>query len=430
MNNYFILDSLNIIFLAVLILVTIGVVIYQGLNMKAFGGWKYNLAFALFFLSMVGAILSNHLGLTWVFVEATTLTSAYLISQSKTEYSLEATWKYVFLCSIGISLAFVGIILLLIGSNTVNSLFYNNLYANATVIEPFWLKLSYVFILVGFGTKAGLAPVHFWLPDAHAEAPSPISAMLSATLLNTAFLVILRYTRLMDYAGLFEYARVLLLIMGVLSIFITAVYVFKIANYKRMLAYSSIENMGIIAIGIAAGGVGVFAALLHLIAHSLIKSSFFMTAGNILHIFKTKEVVEVQGLIETDAKSGWLWVICGFFILGVPPSPIFFSKFLILKQLFIEKHFIIAGIFLFLIIVVAYGIIRAVVKMSFSPRHCETLVVASDKEPPPKQSPTSFVCLPVRNYLPQIGLLTIVLILGFYIPIWLYQLIEEAMKCI
>lgn len=430
MNNYFILDSLNIIFLAVLVLVTVGVVIYQGLNMKFFGGWKYNLAFALFFLSMVGAILSNHLGLTWVFVEATTLTSAYLILQNKTEYSLEATWKYVFLCSIGISLAFVGIILLLIGSNTVNSLFYNNLYANATLIEPFWLKLSYVFILVGFGTKAGLAPVHFWLPDAHAEAPSPISAMLSATLLNTAFLVILRYTRLMDYAGLFEYARVLLLIMGMLSIFITAVYVFKIANYKRMLAYSSIENMGIMAIGIAAGGVGVFAALLHLIVHSLIKSSFFMTAGNILHIFKTKEVVEVQGLIETDAKSGWLWVVCGFFILGIPPSPIFFSKFLILKQLFIEKHFIIAGIFLFLIIVVAYGIIRAVVKMSFSPRHCETLVVASDKGLPPKQSPTSLVCLPIRNYLPQIGLLTIVLILGFYIPIWLYQLIEEAMKCI
>lgn len=413
MNNYFILDSLNIIFLVVLVLVTIGVVIYQGLNMKSFWGWKYNLGFLLFFLSMVGAILSNHLGLTWVFVEATTLTSAYLILQNKTEYSLEATWKYVFLCSIGISLAFVGIILLLIGSNTVNSLFYNNLYANATVIEPFWLKLSYVFILVGFGTKAGLAPVHFWLPDAHAEAPSPISAMLSATLLNTAFLVILRYTRLMDYAGLFEYARVLLFIMGMLSIFITAVYVFKIANYKRMLAYSSIENMGIMAIGIAAGGVGVFAALLHLIAHSLIKSSFFMTAGNILNIFKTKEVVEVQGLIETDAKSGWLWVMCGFFILGIPPSPIFFSKFLIIKQLFIEKHFIIAGIFLFLIIIVAYGIIRAVVKMSFSPK------ILKEK-----------IHLPIRNYLPQIGLLTIVLILGFYIPIWLYQLIEEAMKCI
>ena len=411
MNNYFIFDSLNIIFLAVLIIVTTGVVIYQGWK-----GWKYNLIFSLFFISMVGAILSNHLGLTWVFVEATTLTSAYLLLQNKSEHPLEATWKYVFLCSIGISLAFVGIILLLIGSNTVHSLFYNNLYANATVIEPFWLKLSYVFILIGFGTKVGLAPVHFWLPDAHAEAPSAISAMLSATLLNSAFIVILRYTRLMDYAGLFDYARLLLIIMGLLSVFITAVYVFKISNYKRMLAYSSIENMGIITIGIAAGGVGVFAAMLHLIAHSLIKSSFFMTAGNILHIFKTKEVVEVQGLIETDAKTGWLWVICGFFILGVPPSPIFFSKFLILKQLFMEKHFVLAGIFLFLITIVAYGITRAVIKMSFSPK------VISEKNP--------FVKLPLKNYFPQICLLSLVLILGFYIPTWLYQLIEEAMKCI
>lgn len=408
MNNYFVFDSLNMIFLAVLILVTTGVVIYQGRR-----NFKYNLMFFLFFISMIGAILSNHLGLTWVFIEATTLTSAYLIFQNKTENSLEATWKYVFLCSIGISLAFVGIILLLIGSNTVNSLFYNNLYANATVIEPFWLKLSYAFILVGFGTKVGLAPVHFWLPDAHAEAPSPVSAMLSATLLNSAFIVILRYTRLMELAGLSDYARTLLLTMGFISIFITAVYIFKIANYKRMLAYSSIENMGIIAIGIASGGFGVFAAIFHLIVHSLIKSSFFMTAGNILHIFKTREVIGVQGLIETDSKTGWLWVLCGIFILGVPPSPMFFSKFLIIKQLFIDKQFALAGLFLFFITVVAYGILRAVVKMSFSPKILNNVMKMS-----------------IRNYFPQVVLLLLVLILGFYIPNWLYQLIEGATKCI
>jgi hydrogenase-4 component F len=408
MNNYFILDSLNIIFLAVLIIVTIGVLIYQELK-----DWKYNVTFLLFFLSMVGAILSNHLGLTWVFIEATTLTSAYLILQSKTEYPLEAAWKYVFLCSIGISMAFVGIILLLIGSNTVSSLFYNNLYANATVIEPFWLKLSYVFILIGFGTKAGLAPVHFWLPDAHAEAQSPISAMLSATLLNSAFLVILRYTKLVDLAGLYNYAHTLLFIMGLLSIIITAIYVFKIVNYKRMLAYSSIENMGIIAIGIASGGVGIFAAMLHLIAHSLIKSSFFMTAGNILHTYKTKQVLKVQGLLEVDKLSGCLWVLCGIFILGIPPSPIFFTKFLILKQLFIEKQFILAGFFLFLITIVAYGIIRVVIKMSFSPSNIKNELK-----------------LPIRNYLPQICFLSCILVLGFYIPNWLYSLIQEAIKCI
>lgn len=408
MNNYFILDSLNIIFLAVLFTVTAGVVVYQGLK-----DWKYNIAFVLFFTSMIGAITSNHLGLTWVFIEATTLTSAYLLLQGKSEYSLEATWKYVFLCSIGISLAFVGIILLLIGSNTVNSLFFNNLYANATIIDPFWLKLSYIFILVGFGTKVGLAPVHFWLPDAHSEAPSPVSAMLSATLLNSAFIVILRFTKLMQYAGLTHYSKLILTFMGLASVFITAVYVFKSANYKRMLAYSSIENMGIIAIGSAIGGFGAIAAMIHLVGHSLIKSSFFMTAGNILHMFKTKKVLDVQGLIETDARTGWLWVCSGLLILGVPPSPIFFSKFLIIKQLFIQKQYLVGSIFLLLITIVSYGIIRTVIKMSFSPK-------TNDER----------INLPIRYYLPQICLLLITLFLGLFTPDWLYKLIEDASKCI
>ena len=193
MNSYFSLDSLNLIFLLVLILVTLAVVVYQGKK-----SLKYNLIFILFFLSMTGAILSSHLGLTWVFVEATTLTSAYLILKNKNKNSLEATWKYVFLCSIGISLAFIGIILLLLGSGEINSLFFDDLYKNAGMINKFWLKLSFVFILIGFGTKVGLAPVHSWLPDAHAEAPSPVSAMLSATLLNSAFLVIFKYYKLME----------------------------------------------------------------------------------------------------------------------------------------------------------------------------------------------------------------------------------------
>ena len=141
-----------------------------------------------------------------------------------------------------------------------------------------------------------------------------------------------------------------------------------------------------------------------------------MTAGNILHMFRTKDVLCVQGLIETDAKTGWLWVFCGLFILGVPPSPMFFSKFLIIKQLFIDKHFILAGLFLLLITVVAYGIIRVVIKMSFSP-------ILKDRT-------KSSTKLTIRNYLPQMVLLLIVLILGFYIPNWLYQLIEGAAKCI
>lgn len=404
MTKYFTIDSLNILFMLILVIVTGAVAIYQGKQ-----NWKYNIIFVLFFLSMAGAIMSNHLGLTWVFVEATTLTSAYMIMQHKNKNSLEAAWKYVFLCSIGISLAFVGIILLLMATGSINSLCYDDLYAHATQINPFWLKLSFIFILIGFGTKVGLAPVHSWLPDAHAEAPSAVSAMLSATLLNSAFLVILRFYKLMVLAGVGQTAKVLLLTMGFLSIFITAVYVYKIANYKRMLAYSSIENMGIIAIGTALGGVGAIAAAIHLAAHSLIKASFFLTSGNILKIYKTKEVAEVKGIIQQDKVSGWLWVICAMLIVAVPPSPIFISEFMMIKQMIVDKHYLLCILFMILLTVVMFGIMRAVVKTAFGQTNL-----------------TEKVKLGFNKYLPQIVLLLAVIVVGIYCPKALYNLIYGA----
>ena len=406
MNNYFVLDGLSLFFTLILAVVAFSVVIYQGKQ-----SWKYNLIFVLFVLSMLGAILSNHLGLTWVFVEATTLTSAYLILRHNDKNSLEATWKYVFLCSIGISLAFVGIILLLIASEGVNSLFFNDLYANATIINPFWLKLSFIFTLIGFGTKVGLAPVHSWLPDAHAEAPSPISAMLSATLLNSAFLVIIRLYKLMQLAGVGESAQKLLLCMGFLSLFVTAVYLFRIANYKRMLAYSSIENMGIIAIGVALGGVGTFAAAIHLAAHSLIKSAFFLTSGNVLKLYSTKEVAEVHGIIQRDKLTGWLWIICAALVVAIPPSPLFISEFLMILEMFYAKHHFLIILFVVLLTVVMYGILRAVIKTA----------LGDDVLQEQKVKKLSF-----NKYMPQIILISIVLLIGLYCPHWLGKLFTEA----
>jgi len=411
MNNYFILDSLNLLFLIALVIVTICVMCWQGFNYckNLKENIKYYSIFFLFFLSMVGALLSNHLGLTWVFIEATTLTSAYLIMLHKSKNSLEATWKYVFLCSIGISLAFVGIILLLIGSD-INSLFYNDLYANAQSINPFWLKLSFIFILIGFGTKAGIAPVHSWLPDAHAEAPSPISAMLSATLLNSAVLVILRLVKLMSLAGLGHTVQVLMLGMGLLSIFITAVYVYKIKNYKRMLAYSSVENMGIISIGIALGSLGTIGAMIHVICHSLIKSSLFLTSGNILSLFNTKEVNEVHDLVNKHKCSSWLWILGGMLILAIPPSPLFLSEFLIIKQFLINQQYLLCIIFVILLTFVLYGIMSTILKMNYTKNN----------------TPTEPVKLTANKYLPQIILIIIAITLGIYMPNNLFALILHA----
>lgn len=413
MNNYFILDSLNTLFLIALVIVTLCVMCYQGFNYckNRKENIKYYSIFTLFFLSMVGALLSNHLGLTWVFIEATTLTSAYLIMLHKSKNSLEATWKYVFLCSIGISLAFVGIILLLIASGNVNSLFYNDLYANATAINPFWLKLSFIFILIGFGTKAGFAPVHSWLPDAHAEAPSPVSAMLSAALLNSAVLVILRLVKLMSLAGLGYTVQILMMAMGLLSIFITAVYVYKIQNYKRMLAYSSVENMGIISIGIALGSLGTIGALIHVLSHSLIKSSLFLTSGNILHLYNTKNVAEVKDIINKNKCSAWLWILGAMLILAIPPSPLFLSEFLIIKQFFLNQQFILCAIFVLLLTFIIYGIMSTVLKMNYTKENNTTV---------------EKIDLPVNKYIPQIILIVTAIILGIYMPNGLFELIKNA----
>ena len=413
-QNLFAADELNKIFLIVLSTLYLAVAIYNNGYMKDDKSLTrklrhYSYAVLLFVLSMTGAILSSNLGITWIFIEATTLASAYLIYFHKTKHSIEAAWKYVFICSIGIALAFVGIILLTIATGNLNSLFYNDLYSNAQIFDIFWLKLSFVFILFGIGTKMGLAPVHFWLPDAHAQSPSPISALLSATLLNSAFLMILKVFKVIIIAGCDNYARIILFTMGFLSLFVAAVFVYHINNYKRMLAYSSIENMGILAIGAALGGAGMFAATIHMIGHSFIKASFFMTSGNILKIYKTKKIKSVTGLLEKDNKTGWLWILSCLGIVAFPPSILFISEYLIVKTMLQEGHYWMCTGFLLLLTIVIYGLSKAVFTMS----------VNSGKN-------QERVKLSWTMYAPQIVLLIIAFVMGIYLPY--YEIIANAVK--
>ena len=403
-QNLFITDDLNKIFLMVLSVVFLAVTIYNNGYMKDETASDkklrhYSYAVLFFILSMTGTILSSNLGISWVSIEATTLASAYLIYFHKTKHSIEAAWKYVFICSIGIALAFAGIILLTISTGDLNSLYFTDLYNNAQTFNIFWLKLAFVFILFGIGTKMGLAPVHFWLPDAHAQSPSPISALLSATLLNCAFFIILKVYKILVIASCNGWAKVMLFAMGFLSLFIASVFIYHINNYKRMLAYSSIENMGILAIGTALGGAGTIAAVIHLIGHSFIKASFFMTSGNILKIYDTKKIKSVTGLMSVDKKTGWLWILSFLGISAFPPSVLFISEFLILKTMLKQHHYVMGGIFLILLTIVLYGLVKAVFRMS----------VIDDKE-------RAKVKLPVVMYAPQIVLLLLAFVCGIYFP--------------
>jgi hydrogenase-4 component F len=261
--------------------------------------------------------------------------------------------------------------------------------------------------LFGIGTKMGLAPVHFWLPDAHAEAPSPISALLSATLLNSAFLVIWNVFGITVAAGVDGYARIMMLTMGFLSLFVTAVFVYHINNYKRMLAYSSIENMGILIIGTALGGAAMLASIIHLIGHSLIKASFFLTSGNVLELYGTKKIKSVTGLLKTDGKTGWLWVLSFLGIAAFPPSILFISEFIMIKTMFAEHKIVLCVLFMVLLTIVLYGLAKAVMRMSFS---------APSEEVKSKK-------LSWTMYAPQMVMLLIAFGFGLYLPKYVSNLI-------
>jgi len=402
-QNFFGIDDLSRIFLLVLSIVFAAVSAYSSGYMKDDkSGTRrlrhYSYAVLLFVFSMTGVILSLNLGVMWVFIEAAALASTYLIYFHKTKHSIEAAWKYIFIGSIGIALAFAGIIMLVISSGSLNSLYFNDLYQNAEILNKFWLKLSFVFILIGIGTKMGLSPMHFWLPDAHAESVPPVSAMLSASLLNCAFFMLIKVFKIMILAHHSDYGRILLLAMGFLSLFIAAVFIYHINNYKRMLAYSSIENMGILALGAALGSAGMIAALIHLIGHSFIKASFFMTSGNILKIYGSKKIEDVKGILNADRKTGILWTVSFLGIAAFPPSMLFISEFLMLKTMFEKGYYFMGAAFMFLLLIILYGLAKAVFHMA-----------AGENRP-------AEIKLPYSMYIPQVILLGAAFILGIFMP--------------
>ncbi|MCX5682030.1 MAG: proton-conducting transporter membrane subunit, partial [Candidatus Omnitrophica bacterium] len=272
----------------------------------------------LFFLaSMTLVIVSQNLGILWVAMEATTLVSAPLIYFHRHERSLEATWKYLLICSVGIALALLGNLFLAVAAPKGNvSLLVKDLVGQGALLNTPWLKAAFLFLFVGYGTKMGLAPFHTWLPDAHSEAPSVVSALLSGALLNCAFLCILRGYQVCIAAGLTNFCRELFVLFGLLSMIFAAIFILGQRDYKRMLAYSSVEHMGILSFGVGLGGMAVWGAMFHAINHSLTKAGLFFIAGNILSVYKTKLAADVHGVLKVLRASGILWLIGFLAITG------------------------------------------------------------------------------------------------------------------
>ena len=371
-----------------------------------------------FLATMTLVTLSQHFGLLWVAVEATTLVSAPLIYFHRNQRSLEATWKYLILCSVGIAIALLGNFFLAVAASgpTGHStpLVLGRLLARAGGLHSQWLKAAFLLFLVGYGTKMGLAPMHSWLPDAHSESPSFVSMLLSGALLNCAFLGLLRIFQVCDAAGQAVFARNLMVLFGFISLGTAATFLLRQSEYKRMLAYSSVEHMGILALGVGFGGVGAFGALLHSINHSLAKGMLFLVSGNILSAYRTRSISEVKGVLRVLPVSGVLWLAGFLAITGTPPFGLFFSEFTILRSAVEGGRMAEAVLYLALLGLVFAGMAGSMLRMAQGETNPESTDISRGE--------------PASSIVPPMLLGALVLLIGLYFPAGLTGMLHKAAR--
>jgi hydrogenase-4 component F len=372
----------------------------------------YHSMYQLFNFTMLLALLTNNMGILWVALEAATLTTVLLVSLYRTPASLEAAWKYFILCGVGIAQALFGTILLFFAAEKLlgaggGALLWTELDAVKAQLEPTVLSLAFVFLLVGYGTKVGLVPLHNWLPDAHAEGPTPVSAVLSGLLLNVALYAVVRCKVLVEGAIPTAFAKNLMMGFGLLSVVVAAFLLSRQKDIKRLFAYSSIEHMGIITFAFGMGGaIANFAGLLHMTVHSLTKSAIFFAVGHATQKCGTQAIDGIRGLITTSPVIGWGLMIGTLAILGMPPFGVFASEFLILTTAMREQPW--ATPFLLVALGIAFAAVFSKVQpMAFG-------------EPVEARLPHRPAMIPVFVHL------AIVLMLGLWIPPFLAAWYRQA----
>ena len=348
-GDYLQVDDLNIVFIVLNTFVGFTAAFfsasYIGHELETGRVTPANLRFyhAMYQIMMFGmnlALVSNNIGLMWVAVELATLSTVLMVGLYRTHEALEAAWKYFILGSVGIALALFGTILVYLAAQPVlgqgtSAMVWTNLIEAAPRFDPAMLNVAFVFLLVGYGTKVGLAPFHAWLPDAHSEGPTPISAVLSGLLLNVALYAVLRFKLLMTANAAAVAPGPLMIGLGLLSLVFAAFMLYRRRDIKRLFAYSSIEHMGIIVFAFGIGGpLASFAGLLHMVMHSLTKSAIFFAVGNIAQIKGTQKLAEIRGLTQSHPVLGWGLVLAVLSIAGMPPSGVFMSEFLVVTTSF------------------------------------------------------------------------------------------------
>jgi hydrogenase-4 component F len=333
---------------------------------------RYHIFINLFIAAMLLAVTANNVGIMWVALEATTVFSALIIPLRLTTWSVEASWKYILIGSVGIALAFAGTVLsyfdfVALSGRVENALNWPVLRATAPLLHPEVMRLSFVFILVGYGTKAGIAPMHTWKPDAYGESPSSLGALMSSALFAVAMYAILRWKMVADACVGGHFSDNLLLALGMLSIVIGSFSVVLARSYKRLLAYSSVEHAGLICLGLGLGPLGVFAALLHLVNHTAAKSLTFFLVRSIEYKYGSPLIKDVRGMLRVLPWTGGLFAVGILALIGLPPFGLFVSEFALFRAGFATKHYYLMGATLVLLVVAFISFINHLNNMLYGP---------------------------------------------------------------
>ncbi|MBQ5726362.1 MAG: hydrogenase 4 subunit F [Alistipes sp.] len=370
---FFTFDAAGSLFYMLLVIVGGFVLIHSQEYLKDDDFRNYRKYFALLMLlitAITGVYFANNIAVTWILLETTTLCSAGILYHRHSEQTLEATWKYLFVCSTGIAIAYLGILLLSAAASN-NSLNYEDMQVLITHGNPLYLKVAFLLILTGYSCKMEIFPLYTIGVDANFAAPAPASALLSTGLVNAGFLAIFRVYRLFAETEVFEWIRHVMIIIGVMSLIVGALFLRRTNNYKRFLSYSTVENMGIVAIGLGIGGIGVWAALFHVICHTLIKSSLFLQIAVVRQIYNGYRINRIGDYININ-KVGAIGIIAGIvMILAFPPSPLFVSELMILSQTITSGGWWLAAIILLLLCIVIYSVCQRMIRLCYHPNQDE-----------------------------------------------------------
>ncbi len=362
--------------------------------------------------AMTLVTLSRHMGLLWIAIASTTLLSAPLVNYYRKPRSIEATWKYLLISSLGIALGLLGTLFLAVAAAPVETIFLDDILGSARLFSPSWLKLSVIFLLVGYGTKMGLAPMHTWKPDAYGEAPAPVGALMSGAVTACAFLAVCRVAQICFHAGLRSFVSPLFILLGILSLGIAAVFIMGQKDFNRMLGYSSVEHMGILALGIGLGGGAVWASLFHAVNNAFAKGLIFLVSGNLYQGFRSKKVENIQGVIHRFPATG-IFLILGFIVIaGFPPFGIFYSELMILKEAVLTQRYVVVVFYFLFLAVIFFGYSGIILRMALG-RPPDNAGIETKKE-------DLFMVMPLMI------LLIVLFFCGVLAPGPFYNLLDEA----